>query len=278
MTQLLRDDEVLWLIVDVPEELEFLQGSKSKIDFRSFHQTDPRRCRRSWPASNGRQKRNGNVRCPRHPVYRMVKMSRACRVESKRKELRNVTGVLFVSMCALLLLVNVTAQGQEESASPAPEKKSYPEVPKEYEVGEETVSPDGRFAILYPVRDEDSNVDSGLTNLLVRLRPYDVLKEIESGDGVTWKGGRGAAAARWDGNDWVAVWHQRKWSNEGLVVYQIANDKIKREKKIWPEVVKYFDRDFKARFLKNIPMKTATRLCQTKTGLKKSSSRITNSS
>ena len=163
MTQLLRDDEVLWLIVDVPEELEFLQGSKSKIDFRSFHQTDPRRCRRSWPASNGRQKRNGNVRCPRHPVYRMVKMSRACRVESKRKELRNVTGVLFVSMCALLLLVNVTAQGQEESASPAPEKKSYPEVPKEYEVGEETVSPDGRFAILYPVRDEDSNVDPGLT-------------------------------------------------------------------------------------------------------------------
>jgi len=156
-------------------------------------------------------------------------------------------------MCALLLLVNVTAQGQEESASPAPEKKSYPEVPKEYEVGEETVSPDGRFAILYPVRDEDSNVDSGLTNLLVRLRPYDVLKEIESGDGVTWKGGRGAAAARWDGNDWVAVWHQRKWSNEGLVVYQIANDKIKREEKIWPDVVKYFDRDFKARFLKKYP-------------------------
>ena len=26
------DDEVLWLIVDAPEELEFLQGSKSKMD------------------------------------------------------------------------------------------------------------------------------------------------------------------------------------------------------------------------------------------------------
>jgi len=51
----------------------------------------------------------------------------------------------------------------------------------------------------------------------------------------------------------VAVWHQRKWGNEDLVVYQIANDKIKREEKIWPEVVKYFDRDFHQRFLKKYP-------------------------
>src|SRR2546430_3718861 len=154
---------------------------------------------------------------------------------------------------ALLLLFHPIVRAQEESASPAPEKKSYPEVPKEYEVGEDTISPDGRFAILYEVRDEDSNVDPGLPNLLVRLKPYEVLKEIESGDGVTWKGGRGAADAKWDGNDWVAVWHQRKWGNEDLVVYQIANDKIKREEKIWPEVVKYFDRDFHQRFLKKYP-------------------------
>ena len=49
---------------------------------------------------------------------------------------------------AVLLLFNVVVRGQEESPSPTAEKKSYPEVPKEYEVGEETISPDGRFAIL----------------------------------------------------------------------------------------------------------------------------------
>ena len=43
-------------------------------------------------------------------------------------------------------------RAQEESASPAEEPKTYPEVPKQYEVGEDTISPDGRFAILYPVR------------------------------------------------------------------------------------------------------------------------------
>src|SRR5215472_3654089 len=202
--QLLRDDEVLWLIVDVPANWNFCKVRNPRRTCRSFIRPIHRRCRRNRPLC-GRQSVTGNVRCWRPTVYRMVEMSQGRRFKSKRKELRNVPGVLLGSMCALLLLVNMTAQGQEESASPAPEKKFYPEVPKEYEVGEETISPDGRFAILYPVRDEDSNVDPGLPNLLVRLKPYEVLKEIETGDGVTWKGGRGAAGARWDGNDWVAV-------------------------------------------------------------------------
>jgi len=166
-------------------------------------------------------------------------------------------------------------RAQEESASPAERAKTYPEVPKEYEVGEDTISSDGRFAILYEARDEDSNVDPGLPNLLVRLKPYAVLKELETGDGVAWKGGRGAADAKWNGNEWVAVWHHRKWGDEDLVVYQIANGKIKREEKIWPNVVKYFDRDFNARFLKKYPHEGATPLCRTKTGVKKSSSRTT---
>jgi len=144
---------------------------------------------------------------------------------------------------AVLLLFNVVVRGQEESPSPTAEKKSYPEVPKGYEVREETISPDGRFALVYEVRDEDSNVDPGLPNL----------KEIETGDGVTWKGGRGGADAKWNGSDWVAVWHHRKWGDEDLVVYQIANDKITRVEKIWPQVVKYFDRDFRERFLKQYP-------------------------
>src|SRR2546427_4569887 len=70
---------------------------------------------------------------------------------------------VLISALMIATAVATSIPAQEESASPAPEKKSYPEVPKEYEVGEETVSPDGRFAILYPVRDEDSNVDPGLT-------------------------------------------------------------------------------------------------------------------
>ncbi len=108
------------------------------------------------------------------------------------------TRILFAT---LFFVSSVIVRAQEESASPTAEEKSYPEVPKEYEVGKETVSPNGRLAILYPVRN----------------------------------------------------WHHRKWGDEDLVVYEIANDKIKREEKIWPEVVKYFDRDWQTRYLKKYP-------------------------
>lgn len=36
------DAEVLWLIVGAPEELEFLQGSKSKLDLSLFYPVDPK--------------------------------------------------------------------------------------------------------------------------------------------------------------------------------------------------------------------------------------------
>jgi mannose-6-phosphate isomerase-like protein (cupin superfamily) len=35
------DSDVLWLIVGGPEELEFLQGSKAKVDLTPFYPVDP---------------------------------------------------------------------------------------------------------------------------------------------------------------------------------------------------------------------------------------------
>lgn len=48
------DAEVLWLIVGAPEELEFLQGSKSNIDLSLIYPTDPKQLPRelagvTWP-------------------------------------------------------------------------------------------------------------------------------------------------------------------------------------------------------------------------------------
>ncbi len=48
------DAEVLWLIIGAPEELEFLQGSKSKVDLTPFYPVDPTQLPRElagvdWP-------------------------------------------------------------------------------------------------------------------------------------------------------------------------------------------------------------------------------------
>ena len=49
------DAEVLWLIIGAPEELEFLQGSKSQMDLSLIYPVDPKQlpkelagCR--WPS------------------------------------------------------------------------------------------------------------------------------------------------------------------------------------------------------------------------------------
>ena len=36
------DDEVLWLIIGAPEELEFLQGAKSEMDLSLIYPVDPK--------------------------------------------------------------------------------------------------------------------------------------------------------------------------------------------------------------------------------------------
>jgi hypothetical protein len=158
--------------------------------------------------------------------------------------------VLLISL-AIAFAFTPPTRAQDQSASPSDETNKYPDVPKQYEVGEETISPDGRFAILYPVRDDNSNEGPAFPNVLVRLKPYQVIKELDMDP--AWNGMRGAPAAKWNSNGFVAIWREMKWGNEDLVVYEIANDKIKRAEKIWPAIVKYFDRDFHQRFLKKYP-------------------------
>jgi mannose-6-phosphate isomerase-like protein (cupin superfamily) len=54
------NDDALWLIVGAPEELEFLQGSKSKIDLSLFYPVDPKQLPKElagveWPPTGSDQ-------------------------------------------------------------------------------------------------------------------------------------------------------------------------------------------------------------------------------
>jgi mannose-6-phosphate isomerase-like protein (cupin superfamily) len=52
------DQDVLWLIIGAPEELEFIRGSKSKTDLSLFYPTDPTQLPEelngvTWPPKEG---------------------------------------------------------------------------------------------------------------------------------------------------------------------------------------------------------------------------------
>jgi hypothetical protein len=152
-----------------------------------------------------------------------------------------------------ILLCNLVARGQEPSPSNAAEVKPAADIPKDYEMLEESTSPDGRFAILSPGQN-DKNEENGSPyppNLLVRLKPYAVLAKVKT-PGLP-NGWRDELWVEWSGNDVVAVWKRAKWGIADLSVFEIANDKLKRAHPVFREARKYFDRDFHQRFLKKYP-------------------------
>ena len=155
----------------------------------------------------------------------------------------------------MFLSCEVAIHGQEPSPSGA-EVQPAAEIPKGYEVGEKSVSPDGRFAILYPVRGTENAEEDYPPNRLVRLKPYAVLAKVgRTGlpQNVTTE-----LLAEWNGNSVVAIWEFRKWGIVDLWVYEIDNDKVKRVHPVWREARKYFQRDFRARFLKKYPREPET--------------------
>jgi hypothetical protein len=72
------DAEAFWHIIGAPEELEFLKGSKSKVDFSPFYPVDPTQSRRNWPAWTGPRRRKLRL-------HEASKIARCARSETARR-------------------------------------------------------------------------------------------------------------------------------------------------------------------------------------------------
>src|SRR3954452_22028753 len=130
----------------------------------------------------------------------------------------------FSFLLIACVLCGPTARAQEASPSASKAQPDTSEIPKAYEIGEheheKMVSPDGRFAILLPVRNEKNDGENGPPyppNLLVRLKPYLVLAKV-SKIGLP-RGWRDELRAEWSGNATVAISIHRKWGIGDLTVY-----------------------------------------------------------
>ena len=159
----------------------------------------------------------------------------------------DVKAVIFVFVLCLFDGLMLRA----EEASPATAAvQSNTDIPKGYEIGEKSLSPNGRFAILYPTRGDDSAERP--PNLLVCLKPYSVLTRIGT-EGGRWQGARDEPLAKWNGNSIVAIWLAARWGMKDLAIYEIEGDQIKRVQPVWRRVWLLFDEDFRKRFLSKYP-------------------------
>ena len=141
---------------------------------------------------------------------------------------------IFLLLLTAFLSCNLAMRAQEPASSRA-EVEPRPKIPKGYKMDAKCVSPDGRFAILNPAFDQESMVDPGLPNLLVRLKPYAVLAEFGEPTLRHYE-----LMVEWNGNSFVAAGEKRKWGLVDLSVYEIKNDKVKRVQRVFREARKYF--------------------------------------
>src|SRR5215471_13421109 len=82
---------------------------------------------------------------------------------------------LFMLVLVTCLVTAIAFYANETSGADAT-IESAANIPEGYEVGEKSLSPNGRFAILYPIHsDENAELPP---NLLVCLKPYSVLTRI----------------------------------------------------------------------------------------------------
>src|SRR5690349_15949120 len=112
-----------------------------------------------------------------------------------------MNAVSFVVMLCLVAAVMVLA---EDASSSQTSVQPTMGIPEGYEIGEKSISTNGRFAILYPIHKENDNGQL-LPNLLVCLKPYALLSQIGT-EGGRWQGARDEPLAKWNGNSMVAIW------------------------------------------------------------------------
>lgn len=128
---------------------------------------------------------------------------------------------------------------------------SAADIPDGYELHDDTRSPDGTYALLYP----EVSSENDPPNLLVQLKPYKVLAEIRPG---VPRGATMDVFTAWSGNNTVAVHQFRKWGLVGLWVYELEGDKVKRVHPVLDEVRKVFKKDFQERVQKKYPKEPET--------------------
>lgn len=150
-----------------------------------------------------------------------------------------------IAFLTLFVLGGLSGDAQLDTASGSPAG-----IPSGYTIGEKSMSPNGRFAILYPLQ-QGENPELP-PNLLVCLGPYSVLTRVGDDYGHP-EGVRGAPMAKWNGNAMVAISTARKWGLTDLAVIEIEADHIKQVHPVWRQVRLLFDGDFKKRFLSRYP-------------------------
>ena len=113
-------------------------------------------------------------------------------------------------------------EDREDSAEGLPENYA-----KNYLVAQDTMSPDKKFAVIYPTVDFSESKEA--KDLLVALDPFSVLEALPTEEPYFQNKSHGWISAQWSEDDNVALIKlESKWGPGDVFVVEMAGGKVKR--------------------------------------------------
>jgi hypothetical protein len=147
------------------------------------------------------------------------------------KTLMRVTaaGLIQVSLCLLSLGVAPLATAQDEesdSATGLPDPYA-----KNYLIAKGTISPDKKFAVIYPT--QDSEDFPGGKNYFATLNPFAVLAALDTEEIYFKNESNAGLSAEWSKDDSAALvtWDGR-WGPKDVVLLEVRDGKLSRATKL----------------------------------------------
>jgi hypothetical protein len=129
---------------------------------------------------------------------------------------------LFLGLALILARTAWAAEEKEDSSAGLP-----PDYEKHYLVAKSTMSPDEKFAVIYPTLDFSEEKEA--KDFLVALKPFSVLGELPAEEPYFQNKNHGGISAQWSkDNDVALIILESKWGPGDVFVVEMAGGKVKR--------------------------------------------------
>ncbi len=121
----------------------------------------------------------------------------------------------------------------------------------DYLIASSTLSPDKKFAVIYPktdlCSDDDPAKNPRCQDYLVALEPFAILTQLETEYPHFQNKNHGGISATWSADGTAAlVTLDSKWGPADVFLYEIENGKLSRSTSLLPKVNQLFAPDYKA--------------------------------
>jgi hypothetical protein len=110
---------------------------------------------------------------------------------------------------------------------------------KNYLIARSTISPDKKFAVIYPNEANELSSKEDEKDYLIRLEPYSVLGALDTSEPYFEHESNGGISADWSGDSSVAVVTlDGRWGPKDVLLLELADGKLKRTIKLLSKVSK----------------------------------------